>query len=319
MAAAGGAPPRDSRPVPPPDSAKPASLVLVERKGPVVVLTLNNPPLNVLTTLLLDELRDRVLELTKDPRVRALVITGSGDRAFSGGADVREMLPMTRAAATRHSAKGQALYTLLERAPLPVIAAVRGFCVGGGCEMVQACDFIVASEDAFFGQPEINIGVIPGWGGSRRLTRTIGPTRARRWIMTGDRVGATEALRDGFLDRVVPAADLLSTAVELATTLARKSPDALAAAKYLVNHAVDPSRRSGLDYERKLWGLLFETSGQREGMRAFIEKRSAEFPPERSSSPGAPRFPWDGSAPSRGNRPRARSPPRGRERKHRRR
>ncbi len=319
MVVAGGTPTRAPGTRPIPDPADPVPLILVEWRGPVAVLTLNNPPLNVLTTPLLDQLRDRFLELTSDPRVRAVVITGSGDRAFSGGANVREMLPMTRAVATRHSAKGQALYDLIERAPFPVIAAVRGFCVGGGCEMVQACDFILASDDAFFGQPEINIGVIPGWGGSRRLTRTIGAVRARRWIMTGDRVSAAQALQDGFLDSVVPASDLLAAAVDLGTNLSRKSADALAAAKYLVNHAADPSRREGLDYEQWMWGLLFETDGQREGMRAFIEKRPAVFSAERSSLRGRTRFPWDGPARPRKELPRKRASPRARKGKSRRR
>jgi enoyl-CoA hydratase/carnithine racemase len=285
--------PRKDRPTTPTPAVP---LVLVEWRGPVVLLTLNNPPLNILTTPLLEQLGARLLELTNDPRARALVITGSGDRAFSGGANVREMLPMTRATATRHSALGQGIYNLIERAPFPVIAAVRGFCVGGGCEMVQACDFILASEDAFFGQPEINIGVIPGWGGSRRLTRTIGAVRARRWIMTGDRVGAAQALQDGFLDRIVPAADLLTAAVELGNALAAKSADAVAAAKYLVNHAADPDRDEGLAYERRLWGALFETEGQREGMRAFIEKRPARYASERTIARRSTRYPWGGAA-----------------------
>jgi enoyl-CoA hydratase/carnithine racemase len=319
MVAAGEARAGEPRPAPPPESSPPAPLVLVEWRGPVVLLTLNNPPLNVLTTPLLNELQARVLELTKDPRTRAMVITGSGDRAFSGGANVREMLPMSRAVATRHSGYGQALFDLLEHAPFPVIAAVRGFCVGGGCEMVQACDFILASDDAFFGQPEINIGVIPGWGGSRRLTRTIGPVRARRWIMTGDRVSAAQALQDGFLDRVVPAADLLAAAVELGTTLARKSADALAAAKYLVNHAADPDRAEGLDYERRMWGSLFETPGQEEGMRAFIEKRPAVFAAERTVARGASRFPWERSTSAPNGRRSKRPPPRAHRGKSRRR
>jgi enoyl-CoA hydratase len=290
----------------PPGSTPHAPLVLVEWRGPVAVLILNNPPLNVLTSRLLGELRERILELSKDSRLRALVITGSGERAFSAGADVHEMLTMSRAESIRHSEKGQSLYNLLERAPFPVIAAVRGFCVGGGCEMVQACDFILASDDAFFGQPEINIGVIPGWGGSRRLPRRIGPVRARRWIMTGDRVRAAQALEDGFLDRVVPSSALLQEAVDLGTTLAGKSAEAIAAAKYLVNHATDPSRLSGLEYERKMWGRLFETPGQQEGMRAFLEKRPATFSTERTSSRGKPPFPWD--APT--TPPRARPPER---------
>ncbi len=314
MTPTAGVPPAEPRTAPPSGSAVRGPLVLVEWRGPVVVLTLNNPPVNVLTIALLDELRTRVLELLQDPRVRALVITGSGERAFTGGADVREMLTMSRAEATRHSANGQALFNLLERAPFPVIAAVRGFCVGGGCEMVQACDFILASEDAFFGQPEINIGVIPGWGGSRRLPRTIGPVRARRWIMTGDKVGAAQALQDGFLDRIVPATALLQAAVDLGTTLAGKSAEALAAAKYLVNHATDPSRLSGLDYERKLWGRLFQTPGQEEGMRAFLEKRPAKFAAERTPSHGEPPFPWERLTTPKAVRPRRRAPPRARTR-----
>jgi len=310
MPASGSGRPGKPPVVAPSDATPRAPLVLIDWQGSVAIVTLNNPPLNVLTIQLLDELRERVLELSKDPRVRAVVITGSGERAFSGGADVREMLAMNRAQSLRHSAKGQAIYNLLERAPFPVIAAVRGFCVGGGCEMVQACDFILASEDAFFGQPEINIGVIPGWGGSRRLPRTIGPVRARRWIMTGDRVGAAQALQDGLLDRIVPAADLLKEAVDLGTTLSGKSADALAAAKYLVNRATDPDRLSGLEYERKMWGRLFETPGQQEGMRAFLEKRPATFSAERAPSRGQPPFPREASARERRHRPPRRTSPR---------
>ena len=280
----------------------PTPLVLSERRGPVALLTLNSPPLNILTTPLLRELRDRVVEITNDPHVRALVITGAGDRAFSGGANVREMLPMSRAEATHHSAMGQGIYDLIEQAPIPVIAAVRGFCIGGGCEMVQACDFIFASEDAQFGQPEINIGVIPGWGGSRRLPRIIGPVRARRWIMTGDRVTAAQALQDGFLDQIVPGSDLVARAVEFGTALASKSADALAAAKYLVNHSVDADRAKGLEYERTMWGALFETAGQKEGMGAFLEKRPTAFPAERTVSGGDHPFPWHRSKESRRRR-----------------
>ena len=167
---------------------RPGPLVLVERRGPVGILTLNNPPVNILSNLLLEELASRVVELSEDPSVRVLVITGAGDKAFSGGANIKEMVTMDRAEASAFSTKGQAVANLLERSPLPVIAAIHGFCLGGGCELSQACDFIIATEDAVFGQPEINIGVIPGWGGSRRLTRAVGVTRARRWIMTGEKI-----------------------------------------------------------------------------------------------------------------------------------
>jgi enoyl-CoA hydratase len=272
---------------------RPGPLILAERLGPVAILTLNNPPMNILSTPLLEELAGQVVELTADPTVRVLILRGGGDRAFSGGADIKEMVKMDRETASRHSAKGQAVANLLERSPLPVIAAVHGYCLGGGSELSQACDFILASDDAVFGQPEINIGVIPGWGGSRRLTRAIGVARARHWIMTGERVPAPKALQDGLLTAVVPRAKLMETALALANTLASKPAVALAACKYAVNQASDASRLLGLEYERELWGLLFETDDQKEGMRAFLEKRPAQFPDQRDYTRRKPEFPWE--------------------------
>jgi enoyl-CoA hydratase len=272
---------------------RPGPLVLVERRGPVGILTLNNPPVNILSNRLLEELASRVVELSEDPSVRVLVITGAGDKAFSGGANIKEMVTMDRAEASAFSTKGQAVANLLERSPLPVIAAIHGFCLGGGCELSQACDFIIATEDAVFGQPEINIGVIPGWGGSRRLTRAVGVTRARRWIMTGEKIPARTALEYGLLDRVVPNDRLMDEAMTLAEELATKPAVALAAAKYAVNQAADPSRLLGLEYERELWGLLFDTDDQKEGMRAFLEKRPAQFPDQRDWTRRRPEFPWE--------------------------
>jgi enoyl-CoA hydratase/carnithine racemase len=273
--------------------ARPSPLVLVERRGPVAILTLNNPPLNILSTQLLDELAGKLLDVSSDAAVRVLVITGAGDKGFSGGANIKEMVAMDRAQASAFSTKGQAVANILERSPLPVIAAVHGFCVGGGCELSQACDFIIASEDAVFSQPEINIGVIPGWGGSRRLTRAVGVARARRWIMTGEKIPAATALAYGLLDRVVPNDRLMPEAVALALELAAKPAVALAAAKYAVNQAADPGRLIGLDYERLLWGLLFDTDDQKEGMRAFLEKRPAVFPDQRDWTRRRAEFPWE--------------------------
>ncbi len=289
---------RAAQSVTPSRSAPPAEvpegpLVLVERRGPVAIMTLNNPPMNIFTTPVLEELAGRILELTDDPTVRALVLTGGGERAFSGGADIKEMVKMDREEASRHSAKGQAVANLLERSPLPVIAAVHGYCLGGGSEISQACDFIVASDDAVFGQPEINIGVIPGWGGSRRLTRAIGAARARYWIMTGEKVSAEKALQDGLIHRIVPKEQLLDEAVALGQKLATKPAVALAACKYAVNQASDSSRLMGLEYERELWGLLFETADQKEGMRAFLEKRPASFPDQRDWTRRKAEFPWE--------------------------
>lgn len=272
---------------------EPGPLVLVERRGPVGILTLNNPPLNILTARLLEELASRVLELSSDPSVRVLVIAGAGDRAFSGGANIKDMVNMDRAEARAFSMKGQAVANLLERSPLPVIAAVHGFCMGGGFELSQACDFIIASDDTVFGQPEIKIGVIPGWGGSRRLTRAIGVVRARRLILTGENVSAKTALAWGMLDRVVRESRLMDEVMALAQQLLSKPAVALAAAKYAVNQAADPHRLLGLDYERELWGLMFETDDQKEGMKAFLEKRPAEFPDHRDWTRRRPEFPWE--------------------------
>jgi enoyl-CoA hydratase len=252
-------------------------LVRVEHRGPVAIITLDNPPRNILTTAVLDGLADAVVRQTEDPSVHVLILTGAGEKGFTAGADIKEMVGMGRAAASRHSMKGQAVANLLETSPLPVIAAVHGFCMGGGCELALACDFTLAADDAVFGQPEINIGVIPGWGGSRRLTRAIGVARARRWILTGERFPALTAMKEGFVDRVVPKERLMDEAMALAETLASKGAVALAAAKYAVNLASEPDRRLEFEYERELWGLLFETQDQKEGMRAFLEKRPAAF------------------------------------------
>ena len=245
-----------------------------ERQGRVALLTLDHPPVNVLSQPVLDVLRNRLVEVEQDPEVRVVILSSAAERAFAAGADIREMAPMSPSAARQHGGRGQGVTRQIERLPLPVIAAVHGVCLGGGCEVALACDFIVASEDATFGQPEINLGVMPGWGGSRRLPRRIGATRARDWILTGRSVPASEAFSAGLIYRVVPRADLLPTSLRLAEELARKPPVALAAAKYAILNAIDPTIDAGLAYELDLWARLFGTPGQKEGMRAFLEKRA---------------------------------------------
>lgn len=259
------------------DAAAGLPPVKIERDQGIAILTIQNPPFNVLTSAVVDALADATVSLSEDPSVRCIILTGSGERAFSSGANIKEMAKMSLEEARNYSAKGQALTNLLERSPVPVIAAIRGFCLGGGCEISLACDFIVASEDAVFAQPEINIGVLPGWGGSRRLTRAIGIARARHWILTGEKVPAQAAMRDGLVDRVVPGPKLLEEAKSLARVLASKGATAVAAAKYAVNYASDATRLLGLEYERDLWGVLFQTDDQKEGMRAFLEKRDPRF------------------------------------------
>lgn len=268
-------------------------LVRVERRGPVAIVYLSHPPLNILSTALLSDLATALADLLEEGTTRAVVLTGMGQRAFSGGADIKEMAPLSHEEARLHSLKGQAVTNLIEWMPMPVIAAVHGACLGGGSELAEACDFVLASEEVVFGQPEINLGVIPGWGGTRRLTRILGPTRAREWILTGTRKTAREALEEGLVTRLVPLDGLLDSAVALAQSLVTKPPLALAAAKYAVNHAADEVRLQGLEYERELWGLLFETEGQREGMGAFLEKREARPSSSGVGDLAAPSaFPW---------------------------
>jgi len=253
------------------DAAK--TLVREERRGPTLLLTLDNPPVNVLSAPLVDAL-SRALEAAKaDLGARAVVIASAAEKAWGAGANIREMRDLDPAAARVHGGRGQALTRRIERLPLPVIAAVHGICLGGGLEVALACDFVLASDDAQFGQPEINLGVMPGWGGTRRLPRRVGARLARRWILTGRPATAKEAEAAGLIDALVPRGELLPTALALAAELASKPPLAVAAAKYALLEAIDPEVDDGLAYELDLWSRLFGSEGQREGMAAFLEKR----------------------------------------------
>ncbi len=271
-------------------------LVAVRPDGPVRVVTIDHPPVNVLARPVLDALLDALETIDADPAARVVVLTSAAEKAFAAGANIREMATMTPEEARRHGARGQEVTRRLERLPLPVIAAVHGVCLGGGCEVALACDFVFASADATFGQPEINLGVTPGWGGSQRLPRRIGAARARRWIYTGRAVSAEEARADGWVDRVVPRAELLPAAIAFARELSEKPALALAAAKYEILRAVDRSIDDDLAYELDLWARLFGTPDQREGMRAFLERRPLA-PRDRSDWPETARgFPWANEA-----------------------
>jgi len=272
--------------------AVPHDLVRFERKGGTALLTLDHPPVNVLSRPVLEALSARLSEAEALPDVRAVVVASASERAFAAGADIREMSALTPDGARVHGGRGQAVTRQIELLPLPVIAAVHGVALGGGCEICLACDFIIASEDAQFGQPEINLGVMPGWGGTRRLPRRIGAARARRWILTGRPVPASEAFASGLLDKVVPRAQLLPTALALADELATKPPLALAAAKFSLLEAIDPKIDLGLDYELDLWARLFGTEGQRVGMQAFLEKRSLPTFSRQDWEVSSEGFPW---------------------------
>jgi enoyl-CoA hydratase len=271
-------------------------LVRRELRGSTAVLTIDHPPVNVLSALVLEALSRALDDVAADPEARVVVLASAAEKAFAAGADIREMRALGPAEAREHSGRGQALTRRIERLPLPVIAAVHGVCFGGGLEVVLACDFVLASEDAQFGQPEINLGVMPGWGGTRRLPRRIGAAAARRWILTGRPASATEAEEAGLVDRKVSRADLLSSALGLAEELAGKPPVALAAAKFALLHAIDPGIDEGLGYELDLWSKLFGTEGQREGMAAFLEKRSLSRLGRKRWAEESRGFPWESSA-----------------------
>ncbi len=239
---------------------------------PVALLTLDRPAqLNALSFDLLAQLGERLAVLDADPRCRAIVITGSRERAFAAGADIRELAAQTPESLRR--ADPLAPLDRIGHLSTPVIAAVRGYALGGGCELAMACDMIVAGDDAQFGQPEIQIGVIPGAGGTQRLTRAIGKARAMELILTGRRIGASEAAAMGLVSLVVPAAETVDRALELAGRIAAMPPLAVQAAKASVVAAQEEPLGAGLREERRRFEALFDTEDQAEGMAAFLEKR----------------------------------------------
>jgi enoyl-CoA hydratase len=250
----------------------------LERRDAVAVLTLNRPEaLNALSPELLDDLDRRLDEVAAAPALRAVVITGAGEKAFCAGADIAHMRTADALTAREWARRGQAMADRLEGFDAPVVAAVNGYALGGGCELALACDIRVASERARFGQPEINLGIVPGWGGTQRLSRLVSAGYAKEMILTGAPIGAAEALRVGLVNHVHPPGELLERAVELAATIASRPVWAAAAAKELCNRAVDGDRAGGLAREIDVFALAFTTADQREGMDAFFEKRPPTF------------------------------------------
>ncbi len=255
-------------PAPAPASAAPATTA-----DGVALVTIDRPrALNALSFDLLDELADALEALDGTPGCRAIVLTGAGTRAFAAGADIKELA--TQSSATLHAGGRFGAWDRLAAIGLPVIAAVRGFALGGGCELAMTCDMLVAGDDAVFGQPEILIGVMPGAGGTQRLTRALGQARAMELILTGRSMTALEAEASGLVTRVVPAAATLDAALELASTVAAMPPLAVRAAKLAVRRASESPLADGLAAERADFFALFDTADQAEGMRAFTEKRA---------------------------------------------
>jgi len=251
-------------------------LVDIEVADGIGTLRLNRPPMNALNIEVQEGLRHAAARLTADPEVAAVVVYG-GEKVFAAGADIKEMAEMTVLEGHAWGSLGHECARLLESMPKPTIAAVNGFALGGGCELALGCDIRYASENAKFGQPEINLAIIPGWGGTQRLARAVGAALAKDLILTGRTVDAAEALRIGLVSAVYPLAELLDKALETATSLAKKSAVALSAAKDATNRALQGDVGAGLSYEAILFAALFATEDQKEGMRAFAEKREPDF------------------------------------------
>ncbi|HEX2503726.1 MAG TPA: enoyl-CoA hydratase-related protein [Miltoncostaeaceae bacterium] len=247
----------------------------LERRGRVALITLDRPErLNTLSPDMLDELAARLGEVEADETVGAAVLTGAGEKAFSAGADVS----MVREAEARaFAARGHATLDRVEALPKPVIAAVNGYALGGGCELALACDIRLASDRAQIGLPEVTLGIFPGWGGTQRMPRLVGPGKAKELIFTGRRVAADEALALGLVDRVLPHDELVEAAVALAGEIADKPGWAVAASKAMINRAGDGDLAGNLARELDLFSLAFDTEDQREGMAAFLEKRPPRF------------------------------------------
>ncbi len=242
----------------------------------VALVTLNRPSaLNALNRAVMASLIEALEALDRDPACHAVVIRGAGERAFAAGADIKEMADQT--AVTMTIADHFARWDRIRDVRTPLIAAVRGFALGGGCELAMACDMIVAGEDAQFGQPETRLGIIPGAGGTQRLTRAIGKALAMELVLTGRTFGARDAERWGLVTSVVPAEETFEAALDLAARVAAMPPLAVMAAKEAITRADELPLTAGLDFERRAFYMLFATEDQKEGMRAFIEKRPPEW------------------------------------------
>ncbi len=249
--------------------------ILVERDEAVGIVTLNRPKeLNALSTTVVAEVADALSAFDRDESVRCMVITGAGEKAFAAGADIKEMADRSP---IDMLLGGFEAWERLRRLRKPLIAAVGGYALGGGCELAMHCDLIVASENARFGQPEINLGIIPGAGGTQRLARTLGKFVTMEMVLTGKQFSAQEMAERGLVNRVVPRGEHLSEAIKLAKEIAAKAPIAVRLAKEAVQAAFETSLEEGLEHERKNFFLLFASEDMREGMQAFIEKRPANF------------------------------------------
>jgi len=252
--------------------------ILIERKDELEVITINRPNvLNALNDETISELHRGLREIFKDEQVRVVILTGAGEKAFVAGADIGELKVCNALSGHRKSINGQRLLYHIENMEQVAIAAINGFALGGGCELALACDIRIASENAKLGQPEVNLGIIPGYGGTQRLSRLVGKGKAKELIFTGDMVEAAEALRIGLIEKVVPLAELMKTAEEMAAKIISKGPLAIKAAKRAINLGLDVDLKSGLEYEAMEFSAICATEDKTEGTSAFLEKRKPDF------------------------------------------
>ncbi|SHG75543.1 enoyl-CoA hydratase [Thermosyntropha lipolytica DSM 11003] len=250
----------------------------VEKEGYIGIITVNRPEvLNALNREVLQEIKEAAEYMEKDDEVRVVIITGAGEKAFVAGADIKEMQPLNAVEGRSFGKLGQEVFRRIENMEKPVIAAVNGFALGGGCELAMAADIRIASEKAKFGQPEVTLGITPGFGGTQRLPRLVGEGRAMELILTGRMIGAEEALRIGLVNAVYPADKLMEEAKKLAETIARNAPLAVKFSKAAINKGLQTDIDTGMAIEADLFGLCFATEDQKEGMKAFINKEKVEF------------------------------------------
>jgi enoyl-CoA hydratase/carnithine racemase len=253
------------------------SNILVDVQGGVAVITVNRPPANALSKATIEELDTAFDAIEKDANVRAVIITGAGQYVFVGGADISEFVGLDEAGARASVQRGHELCNKIERFPKPVIAAVNGVCVGGGNELAMSCDIRIAAESAKFGQPEVNLGIIPGWGGSQRLPHLVGRGRALEMMLTGDLVKADDAARFGLVNRVVPDNEVLTHARNLARKLTQSAPLAMRLIKSTTNTGIEQGFAAGLAAETDGVKTIFASNDAKEGVAAFLGKRRPKF------------------------------------------
>jgi enoyl-CoA hydratase len=252
--------------------------VKTENRDGILIITVDRPKvLNALNAQTVEEIGQAFEAARDDASVKAVILTGGGEKAFVAGADINELAQMTPITGKAVAEKGQRIFRAIERFPKPVIAAVNGFALGGGCELALACHIRIASDKAQMGLPEVTLGIIPGYGGTQRMARLLGKGKALELILTGDRIKADEAERIGLVNRVVPAEQLMTVAEEMARTIAKRGPLAVRAAIECVMSGSEMPFDEGQLLEATLFGLLASTADMKEGMAAFLEKRQAEF------------------------------------------